>query len=571
MTSSPSAVHDLGLLPTESSTEKFKQIVSGETFYEEPYPYAQAYAGFQFGVWAGQLGDGRVINLFEATNDETGKRYEVQLKGGGLTPYSRFADGKAVLRSSIREFLGSEAAHALGIPTSRALAITSLPETEAVRERFESCAIVARMAESWVRLGTFNLARRQNRGKYVRQLADYVIDKVYGGVENLVEPHKAEDELKEEPADDAETSNEPSKTPSEEELKVLRESKYARLYREVVRRNAYLIGRCQAYGFLNGVLNTDNTSILGLSIDYGPFSFMDTFDPNYTPNHDDQQLRYSYKFVPQAMWWNLVKFGEDLGLYIGGGVHIDKPDFIDEEGYLNVKYAEDVQNNAVSIIRVAEQEYANVLQETLEECFKQRLGLTTVKPADKSEIVQPFLGFLSENGLDLNQSFRKLGDLTLFSDGQPSSTDGELDEATLISDLKEFYPSNKSTSSTVEKDESVKKFAEWVKKYRARLVEEGSVNDEERRTRMHSVNPKFVLKNWILDEVIDRVEKGQGLKDRRDDEYIEDGDAVKVLDDVLYMALHPFEESWGRNVVDEMRYTGEVPSRFRDSVCSCSS
>lgn len=567
LTSSPAAVCDLGLLPTEPQTQKFQDIVSGKEYYEKPYPYAQAYAGFQFGVWAGQLGDGRVVNLFEATNPETNHRYEVQLKGAGLTPYSRFADGKAVFRSSIREFLGSEAVNALGIPTSRALAITSLPDTEARRERFETCAVVARMAETWVRLGTFNYARRQNKGKHVKKLADYVIEKVYGGVDNLVAAHLPEQETKalEEITED---SSSDKQQPSQQQLEAIRNSPYVRFYREVVKRNAYLMGRCQLYGFLNGVLNTDNTSIYGLSIDYGPFAFMDTFDQSYTPNHDDQQLMYSYKYVPAAMWWNLLKLGEDLGIYLGAGENLEKPDFFGDDGYLNLKYSEEVQKNAVMVIQIAQDEYKKIYKSTLDNGFQKRFGLNTLESSDDDDIFRPFLEILQEAGLDFNQSFRKLGDLTLFSEGHGKTND-LLDENTLISDLNEFYPAKKGTFVTVDKDDSIKKFVEWVKIYRQRLIKENNTDDELRRKQMNSVNPKFVLKNWILQEVIDRLEVAQGLKQGNNEH--EDGDGIKLLDDVLHMALNPFEESWGRNVVDEMRFTGEVPANIRDSVCSCSS
>lgn len=537
LTFSPSAVYDLGLHPEEPQNERFQKLVSGQEYFQNPYPYAQAYAGYQFGNWAGQLGDGRVINLFEATNPVTKKKYEIQIKGGGLTPFSRFADGKAVLRSSIREFLGSEAVNALGIPTSRALAITALPKTNARRERIETCAIVTRMAESWVRLGTFDLARRQNRGKDLRLLADYTIDKIYGGENNLVQPY------------------EPIRDDESEQDKATRTSKYVRLYREVVRRNAEMLAKCQLYGFLNGVLNTDNTSVLGLSIDYGPFAFMDTFDRSYTPNHDDGQLRYSYRNIPEAMWWNLIKFAEDLGLLLGGGTYLDASDFLDKEGYLKEEYAESVQEQALAAVKVAEREYREVYKKTLESGFQKRLGLVTLKPEDDEELFKPLLDILEEAGLDFNQTFRKLGDIALFS-GDGSEGSKSLDEETLLGDLKEFYPEKRGSFILISFEDSQKKFVDWIKKYRQRLEEEGSNDDNERKIRMNQVNPKFVLKNWILQEVIDRVEKDNDLE---------------VLDNVLHMTLNPFKEEWGRNVVDEMRFTGEVPASLRDGVCSCSS
>lgn len=525
MAASPAAVQDLGLSSDEPEKESFQKIVSGEEYSEKFYPWAQAYAGFQFGTWAGQLGDGRVINLFDAVNPDTGKRYEVQIKGGGLTPFSRFADGKAVLRSSIREFLGSEAVNALGIPTSRALALTNLPKTTARRERTETCAIVTRMAESWIRLGTFDLARRQNRGKNVRVLADFVIDKVYGGEDKLVAPKSL------------------PKDATEEDLAV-QNSKYTRLYREVVRRNAEMLAQCQTYGFLNGVLNTDNTSILGLSIDYGPFAFMDSYDTSYTPNHDDGHLRYSYRNIVQSMWWNLVRFGEDIGIYLGAGLHLDKPDLFDEEGYLNADYAESIQSLATKVIEETEYEYKEIYQAKLKAGFQKRFGFKELRDDDNYKVFEPFLRVLENYGLDFNQSFRRLGALELFNK--------ELG----VDDITFFYPEKKNQMIFTSLEDSQKEFLAWLQVYKERLADEGSTNDAERKQRMDQVNPKFVLKNWILQEVIDRVQN--------------DND-IDILNYVLMMALQPFKESWGSNVVDEMRFTGEVPSSFRDAVCSCSS
>lgn len=266
---SPAFMQKLGLKRGEENTDEFRGLVSGNFFYEEFYPYAQAYAGWQFGSFAGQLGDGRAFSLVEVTNPDTKERYELQLKGAGKTPYSRFADGNAVLRSSIREFLASEALAALSIPTTRALSLTLLPNRNAYRETIEPCAIVCRAAQTWIRIGNFDLFRfRGDRGT-LRKLCDYTINEVFRGETNL--PKKREDE-DEEP------------------------NRYEKMYREVCVRTAKTTAAWQAYGFMNGVLNTDNTSIYGLSIDFGPFAFMvcehcyqfniqDTFEKQYTPNH----------------------------------------------------------------------------------------------------------------------------------------------------------------------------------------------------------------------------------------------------------------------------------------------
>lgn len=260
LSTSKSCFETLGISPEEATTDGFLELVSGSSSFPGIHPWAQCYGGYQFGQWAGQLGDGRAISLAEIQGE--GKdRFELQLKGSGMTPYSRFADGNAVLRSSIREYLVSEYLHALGIPTTRALALTLLPGQNALRERLEPCAIVARAAQSWIRIGTFDLLRRRGDRKTMKQLADYCINHVFGGEDHLC----AHDEMS-----NRSTGN-----------------RYERLYREIVFRNASLVGKMQAYGFMNGVLNTDNTSIYGLSMDYGPFAFMDIFDSSYTPNHDE--------------------------------------------------------------------------------------------------------------------------------------------------------------------------------------------------------------------------------------------------------------------------------------------
>lgn len=290
---SPAALRDIGIKPSEASTEDFKQFVSGNKLYgwdeekqEGGYPWAQCYGGFQFGQWAGQLGDGRAISLFESKNPDTGKQYELQLKGAGMTPYSRFADGKAVLRSSIREFIVSESLNALGIPTTRALSLTLLPHSKVTRERVEPGAIVLRFAESWLRLGSFDILRARGDARLLRKLATYVAEDVFGGWDKL--PARLQD------PDDPTKSPAPSRGVEASTIEGpddAAENRFTRLYREIVRRNATTVAKWQAYGFMNGVLvscdchwmgeialttykNTDNTSVYGLSIDYGPFAFM---------------------------------------------------------------------------------------------------------------------------------------------------------------------------------------------------------------------------------------------------------------------------------------------------------
>lgn len=256
LATSAASLKDLGIKAGEEKTEDFRQFVAGNKLYgwdedklEGGYPWAQCYGGYQFGQWAGQLGDGRAISLFETTNKETGIRYELQLKGAGMTPYSRFADGKAVLRSSIREFVVSEALNALGIKTTRALSLTLLPKSKVFREGLEPGAIVLRYAQSWLRLGTFDLLRARGDRQLIRELSTYVAEDVFDGWDKL--PGRLEapesDQYVEEPrrgvAADA------LEGPADAV-----ENRFTRLYREIVRRNAATVAHWQAYGFMNGVL-----------------------------------------------------------------------------------------------------------------------------------------------------------------------------------------------------------------------------------------------------------------------------------------------------------------------------
>ncbi|MFZ2390068.1 MAG: YdiU family protein, partial [Polaromonas sp.] len=235
-------------------------------------PLASVYSGHQFGGWAGQLGDGRAILLGEIETPRGVQ--EVQLKGAGSTPYSRMGDGRAVLRSSIREFLCSEAMHGLGIPSTRALCVTG-SDAEVRREEIETAAVVTRTAPSFIRFGHFEHFSYSNRHLQLKTLADYVIDQFYPACREASRP-------------------------------------YAALLQAVSERTAHLMAAWQATGFCHGVMNTDNMSILGLTIDYGPFQFLDAFDPGHICNHSDNQGRYAYNKQPNIAYWNLFCLGQAL-------------------------------------------------------------------------------------------------------------------------------------------------------------------------------------------------------------------------------------------------------------------
>ncbi|KAL2415383.1 Protein adenylyltransferase SelO, mitochondrial [Exophiala dermatitidis] len=542
---SNAALRDIGLAESEASSEELKQVVSGNKFYwdEEKggiYPWAQCYGGFQFGQWAGQLGDGRAISLFETTNPKTKVRYEIQLKGAGKTPYSRFADGKAVLRSSIREFVVSEYLNAIGIPTTRALSLTLCPKSQVVRERLEPGAIVCRFAQSWLRLGTFDLMRSRGDRDLIRQTATYVAEEVFGGWETLPA------------ALPADTPNaDPERGVSKDEIQGkegAEENRFTRLYREIVRRNAKVVGMWQAYGFMNGVLNTDNTSIYGLSMDYGPFAFMDNFDPSYTPNHDDYMLRYSYRAQPSIIWWNLVRLGEALGELIGAGDRVDNDVFV-EKG-VEEDFAPVLIKRAETIIDQIGEEYKAVFLSEYRRLMSLRLGLKTQKDSDFDKLFSELLDTMEALELDFNHFFRRLSTVKL---NDVSTKEGREQTA------ERFFHREGVTGLNETNESGRERVGKWLDSWRERIVEDwgsGPSADQEREKAMKAVNPNFVPRGWLLDDIIDRV---QNKNDR------------KILEGVMEMSLNPFKDQWEWNEEIEKKYCGDVP-RFRRAIqCSCSS
>ncbi len=556
---SPAAMRDLGLAPSEAATDAFRQTVAGNRLWgwdEEKqaggYPWAQCYGGFQFGQWAGQLGDGRAISLFEATNPATGARFEVQLKGAGITPYSRFADGKAVLRSSIREFVVSEALNALGISSTRALSLTLLPHSKVHRETIEPGAIIVRFAPSWLRLGNFDILRARGDRQLIRQLATYAAESVLGGWGALPGRLNDPDNPAESPPPERGIGVEQIEGPAD-----AAENRFARLFREVVRRNAVTVARWQVYGFMNGVLNTDNTSLMGLSIDFGPFAFMDNFDPSYSPNHDDHLLRYSYRNQPSIIWWNLVRFGEALGELLGAGEKVDDGRFV--EGGIKEDEAESLIARAEKLIAQAGEEYKAVFLSEYKRLMTARLGLRTCKESDFDELFSGLLDAMETLELDFNLFFRRLSSLRV----SQISTDALREQMATV-----FFP-KESTTHAGGSEGGRTRVAEWLAKWRERVLEDwgNAPEEEDQRIRaMKAVNPNFTPRGWILDEVIRRVEK-EGERD--------------VLRRIMRMALHPFEDRWDGAEVDgelykgdrdeEMRWTADPAQSQRALQCSCSS
>lgn len=269
---------ELGLDPAWLASDAGAQAFTGNTAIQGTQPLASVYSGHQFGQWAGQLGDGRAILLGEVLAPG-GQGLEVQFKGAGRTPYSRMGDGRAVLRSSIREFLCSEAMHGLGIPTSRALCITG-SDAPIRRETVETAAVVTRVAPSFIRFGHFEHFAARNQTEPLRQLADFVIDAYYPACRDAPNP-------------------------------------YAAFLQAVTERTATLVAQWQAVGFCHGVMNTDNMSILGLTLDYGPFQFLDGYNPGHICNHSDDRGRYAFDQQPNIAYWNLFCLGQALLPLIG--------------------------------------------------------------------------------------------------------------------------------------------------------------------------------------------------------------------------------------------------------------
>jgi len=390
-------------------------------------PLAAVYAGHQFGVWAGRLGDGRAILLGEALGPG-GARWELQLKGAGRTPFSRGADGRAVLRSSIREFLCSEAMHGLGIPTTRALAIVASDEP-VFRETVETAAVVARMSPSFMRFGSFEYFRHFDQPERLRLLGETLLDQHFPALRDAANPWLA-------------------------------------LLREVAERTARLVAAWQAVGFCHGVMNTDNMSMLGLTIDYGPFGFLDRFDPNHVCNHSDDLGRYSYAMQPKIAEWNCWCLGDALMPLIGeaGGT------------------VDDAKAALAAFGPAFEADYARLM--------RAKLGLATERPGDDA-LVRATLDLLHAQRIDFTQFFRRLGSVGIEA----------LDLRELPHARGAGAPAPRPGSRCRDLFVEPALFDAWAARWRARLRDEGS-DDLERSRRMNRANPKYVLRNHLAELAI---------------------------------------------------------------------
>ncbi len=423
---SPNMLEAVGLTEKDAKSEQFLKVFSGAEIYPGTNPFAMAYAGHQFGNWAGQLGDGRAINLFEVNHKD--QQWALQLKGAGKTPYSRGADGLAVLRSSIREYLCSEAMFHLGVPTTRALSL-ALTGDDVLRDmlydgnpEFEKGAIVCRVAPSFVRFGNFEIFAWRQDLENLKKLTDYTIEHFY--------PHLGK--------------------PSKET--------YVEFFREIFERTLDLMIHWERVGFVHGVMNTDNLSILGLTIDYGPYGWLEDYDPNWTPNTTDAgQKRYRFGNQAAIGVWNLMQLGNALYPLIE-----------------DAKPLEEILNS-----------YQTNYQSKHVRMMSDKLGLKTESDAD---FIADLEKLMYKSEMDLTLFFRNL---SKFDENKPNEFWTLLEESSYSETLENF------------KDE----WNNFLETYAEILIAENREKPE-RISQMNRVNPKYVLRNYMAQLAIDAADKG---------------------------------------------------------------
>jgi uncharacterized protein YdiU (UPF0061 family) len=444
-------IHTTSLKDTlvpELDDESLKRWLNGELALHGEHRIATRYAGHQFGVWAGQLGDGRAISLGEIETAQG--KLEVQTKGSGLTPFSRMGDGKAVIRSSVREYLCSEAMHGLGIPTTRVLALIT-GEDPVYRESVERSAVVARVFPTNLRFGHFEMAYHFEKNDELKALIQYTRDEFFGGL-------------------------------STEEM-----------LREILKRTAKLMAQWQDVGFCHGVMNTDNMSILGLTIDYGPYGFLEDTDLGYICNHSDHQGRYAYNQQPSIGMWNLER------LFVC---------FLSE---VNKETLQEILN-----------EYPSQFEKEYLTLARAKMGLVKSDAKDFNLFIE-IMKTLSILAIDYTFFWRQLSQ---YIRGEDQS----------FKEIGDYYGQRKEIK-------------EWLQKYDERLKLETD-SDETRHERMKLHNPKYVLKNYIAQEVIDDVESGNSKK----------------LDEWLKVLSNPFQEH-----PEFEAYSRPTPPEHKNYVVSCSS
>ena len=442
----------LDLDPAQAAEPVFAELFGGHKLWSEAEPRAMVYSGHQFGGYSPRLGDGRGLLLGEVRN-AAGQHWDLHLKGAGQTPYSRSGDGRAVLRSSIREFLASEYLHALGIPSSRALCVVG-SSTPVWRERQESAAMVLRLAPSHVRFGHFEYFYYSKQPEQLKEL-----------VEHVLACHFPECREQEQP--------------------------YLALFRTVVERNAELIAHWQAYGFCHGVMNSDNMSILGITFDFGPYAFLDDFDAQHICNHSDDSGRYSFSNQVPIAHWNLSALAQALTPFI-----------------------------EVDALRQTLGLFLPLYQAHYLDLMRRRLGLTRADEHDQT-LIERLLQLMQGSAVDYHLFFRRLG---------------EQAPAQAVASLRDDFV-------------DLAGFDQWASDYCSRAAE-GDDDQDARRTRMHAVNPLYVLRNYLAQQAIEAAEQG-------------DYGPVRELHTVL---SQPFEAQAGM-----ARYAERPPQWGKHLEISCSS
>jgi uncharacterized protein YdiU (UPF0061 family) len=463
------------MLGIDPATPDFARVFSGNALWPGMRGYAMAYGGHQFGHWAGQLGDGRAIGLGEVLTARDG-RQELQLKGAGRTPYSRGADGRAVLRSSIREFLCSEAMHHLGVPTTRALCLVATGD-QVLRDvmydghpALEPGAIVCRVAPSFLRFGSYELPSARNDVALLRRLVDFTVRTHFPAIAAL--PEAARD---------------------------------AAFFAEVCERTARLIAHWMRVGFVHGVMNTDNLSILGLTIDYGPYGWVDNVDPDWTPNTTDRaHRRYRFGQQPQVAYWNLQRLAQALAPLFAG----------------------------TDALQAGLDRYVAVFEATDAAFARAKLGLVQTREQDEA-LVADLRGLLAAGEMDMTIFHRELAALDLAAPAVASVAEAFYDDARRVA----VEPA----------------LLAWLRRYAARVADDGAP-PAERLALMQASNPRYVLRNYLAQEAIDRAERG-------------DDEGVHALLDTL---RRPYDDQPGRE-----HLAGRRPDWARDrvgcSMLSCSS
>jgi uncharacterized protein YdiU (UPF0061 family) len=492
---SPEVAALLDLPEEEVRSPRFAEVFGGNALLEGMQPYAANYGGHQFGNWAGQLGDGRAITLGETINAR-GERWELQLKGAGATPYARSADGRAVLRSSIREFLCSEAVFHMGVPSTRALSLVATGE-QVERDMFydgrpqmEPGAVVCRVAPSFIRFGTFELPASRGDHGLLDRLIDFTINRDFPELGPRLHG-----------------GDEVSSSPSRRGSNASRADEQARAewFAQVCERTAVMVAHWMRVGFVHGVMNTDNMSILGLTIDYGPYGWIDGFDLDWTPNTTDAGgRRYRFGFQPQVAHWNLGRLANALAPAFGSlaPLHAGMDRF--EKAFI----AADSANTAA------------------------KLGLSALEPGDEA-LVESLHALLGAAEVDMTIFFRALAGLDIASPSPASFAEAFYDEAK----RRDHEPA----------------LMAWLQRYCAR-VRTDALSPERRADTMNAANPKYVLRNYLAQQAIDRAAAG-------------DYAGIHELLDVM---RRPYDEQPGRET-----FAARRPDWARDragcSMLSCSS